>query len=426
MTDIFADLQWRGLIHQTTADDVLPGWLSSGSRTLYAGFDPTADSLHVGSLLPLMILRRFQKAGHKPIAIAGGATGMIGDPSGKSAERNLQTKEQLETNLAGIEVQMRQILDFECGDHSALLVNNNDWMSKFSYIEFLRDVGKNFPVNVMLGKDSVKSRLTSEAGLSYTEFSYMLLQAYDFVHLNREHGCELQIGGSDQWGNVTAGIDLGRRMFSAQLYGMTCPLLTKSDGAKMGKTESGAIWLCPKRTSPYEFYQYWVNVADEDTGKCLRFLTELSHEEIEGLDQARADKPQERASQKKLAEQLTLLIHGEAGLKAAIQATEIFFGAEIKDLSDADLGQVFPDVPNSELPKSELDGDGLGLIDAVVKTGLAKSNGDARRGIQQGSVYVNNLRLDDPKYRLTTKDLASETTIVLRFGKRKYALLRFI
>ena len=426
MTDIFADLQWRGLIHQTTADDFLPGWLSSGSRTLYAGFDPTADSLHVGSLLPLMMLRRFQKAGHKPIAIAGGATGMIGDPSGKSAERNLQTPEQLAANLAGIELQMRHVLDFDCGDSSALLVNNNDWMSKFSYIEFLRDVGKNFPVNVMLGKDSVKSRLTSEAGLSYTEFSYMLLQAYDFVHLNREHGCELQIGGSDQWGNVTAGIDLGRRMFSAQLYGMTCPLLTKSDGTKMGKTESGAIWLSPERTSPYEFYQYWFNVADEDTGKCLRFLTELSKEEIEALDQARADAPQERASQKKLAEQLTLLIHGDEGLKVAQQATDIFFGAEIKDLTDKLLGQIFKGVPNAESPKSEFEGEGFGLIDALAKTGLTKSNGDARRGIQQGSVYVNNRRVEDPKYRLTSADLASETTVVLRFGKRKYALKRFV
>ena len=426
MTDIFADLQWRGLIHQTTADDFLPGWLSSGSRTLYAGFDPTADSLHVGSLLPLMMLRRFQKAGHKPIAIAGGATGMIGDPSGKSAERNLQTPEQLAANLAGIELQMRHVLDFDCGDSSALLVNNNDWMSKFSYIEFLRDVGKNFPVNVMLGKDSVKSRLTSEAGLSYTEFSYMLLQAYDFVHLNREHGCELQIGGSDQWGNVTAGIDLGRRMFSAQLYGMTCPLLTKSDGTKMGKTESGAIWLSPERTSPYEFYQYWFNVADEDTGKCLRFLTELSKEEIEALDHARADAPQERASQKKLAEQLTLLIHGDEGLKVAQQATDIFFGAEIKDLTDKLLGQIFKGVPNAESPKSEFEGEGFGLIDALAKTGLTKSNGDARRGIQQGSVYVNNRRVEDPKYRLTSADLASETTVVLRFGKRKYALKRFV
>jgi len=425
MTDIFADLKWRGLIHQTTADDVLPGWLSSGSRTVYAGFDPTADSLHVGSLLPLMILRRFQKAGHKPIAIAGGATGMIGDPSGKSSERNLQTPEQLEKNLAGIEIQMRQLLEFESGDISAILVNNNDWMSQFSYVEFLRDVGKNFPVNVMLAKDSVKSRLSGEAGMSYTEFSYMLLQAYDFVHLNREYGCELQIGGSDQWGNVTAGIDLGRRMLSAQLYGMTCPLLTKADGTKMGKTESGAVWLSAERTSPYQFYQYWLNVADEDSGKCLRFLTELTHDEISALDQSRETEPQKRESQKKLAEELTCLIHGESGLAAAKQATEIFFGAEIADLSDAELGQIFADVPNHEPSFSELDGEGLGLIDALVKSGLAKSKSDARRSITQGGIYVNNRRVDDVNYRLTRKDLASESIIVLRSGRKKYALLRF-
>ena len=251
MQNIFADLQWRGLIHQTTADDKLPQWLTGESRTVYAGFDPTADSLHVGSLLPLMMLRRFQKAGHRPIALVGGATGMIGDPSGKSAERNLLSQEQLATNIVGIEGQMRKLLDFDAGKTSALLVNNNDWMRDFSYTAFLRDVGKNFPVNVMLNKDSVKSRLGSDAGLSYTEFSYMLLQAYDFVHLNQQFQCELQIGGSDQWGNVTAGIDLGRRMLGKQLYGITCPLLTKSDGAKMGKTESGAIYLSPDRTSPY-------------------------------------------------------------------------------------------------------------------------------------------------------------------------------
>ena len=384
MNDIFEDLQWRGLIHQTTADELLPQWLSSGSRTVYAGFDPTADSLHVGSLLPLMMLRRFQKAGHRPIAIAGGATGMIGDPSGKSAERNLQTPEQLEANLAGIETQMRHVLDFECGDVSAILVNNNDWMSQFSYIDFLRDVGKNFPVNVMLGKESVKSRLSSEAGLSYTEFSYMLLQAYDFVHLHREHGCELQIGGSDQWGNVTAGIDLGRRMLGAQLYGMTCPLLTKTDGSKMGKTESGAIWLSAKRTSPYKFYQYWLNVADEDTGTCLRFLTELERSEIEALDESRVSAPQERASQRKLAEELTRLIHGSAGLASALQATEIFFGAEIENLDDRQLIDIFADVPSCELPAVDLSGEGFGLMDALVKSGLMKSNGEARRAIKQG------------------------------------------
>lgn len=397
----------------------------SGMKTVYAGFDPTADSLHVGSLLPLMMLRRFQKAGHRPIAIAGGATGMIGDPSGKSAERNLLSSDQLAANLSGIEKQMRMLLDFDSGDNAAILVDNNDWISKFTYTDFLRDVGKNFPVNVMLAKDSVKSRLSSDAGLSYTEFSYMLLQAYDFVHLNQEFGCELQIGGSDQWGNVTAGIDLARRMHSVQLYGLTNPLLTKSDGSKMGKTESGAIWLSAERTSPYAFYQYWVNVDDADAGKCLRFLTELSHEEIAALDQARESDPGRRESQKKLAEEVTRLIHGESGLKKALQATQVFFGAEISDLSDHDLGEIFNDVDNSNVSWSELDGEGLSLIDALVAAGLCKSKGEARRSIGENSIYVNNVRVTDVDYRLTRNDLASETMIVLRRGKKRYAVLRF-
>ena len=422
--DIFADLQWRGLIHQTTADEHLPNWLNSGMKTVYAGFDPTADSLHVGSLLPLMMLRRFQKAGHKPIAIAGGATGMIGDPSGKSAERNLLSTEQLADNLAGIERQMRQLLDFDSSENGAILVNNNDWMSKFSYIEFLRDVGKNFPVNVMMGKDSVKSRLNSEAGLSYTEFSYMLLQAFDFVHLNQQFGCELQIGGSDQWGNVTAGIDLARRMHSVQLFGLTCPLLTKSDGSKMGKTETGAVWLSAERTSPFAFYQYWVRIDDQDAGKCLRFLTELEHDQIEALDKSRADEPHQRASQKKLAEELTRLIHGELGLKKAMQATEVLYGAEISDLKDRDLLEIFPDVPNTDFPFARLD-DGLDVIDSFVASGLCKSNGEARRTIQEGGAYINNKRVEAIETKLGRGDLASESTIVLRRGKKKYAILKF-
>ncbi len=425
MTDIYADLSWRGLIHQTTADDQIQNWLNAQMRTVYAGFDPTADSLHVGSLLPLMMLRRFQKAGHRPIAIAGGATGMIGDPSGKSAERNLLSSDQLAKNLEGIEAQMRQLLEFDSGDNAAILVNNNDWMEKFSYTEFLRDVGKNFPVNVMLAKDSVKSRLSSEAGLSYTEFSYMLLQAYDFVHLNQEFGCELQIGGSDQWGNVTAGIDLGRRMHGLQLFGLTCPLLTKSDGSKMGKTETGAIWLSAERTSPYAFYQYWVNVDDADAGKCLRFLTELDQQEIEVLDKSREDDPGRRESQKKLAQEVTLMIHGQEGLDKAMRATQIFFGAEISELSDADLGEIFLNVPNSAGTFSALDGDGMSLIDALAETGLCKSKGEARRAIGENSVCVNNVRTAEIDYRLNRTDLASESMIVLRRGKKKYAVLKF-
>ncbi len=436
LNDILADLKWRGLIHQTTDDAGLAVWLSAQSRTVYAGFDPTADSLHVGSLLPLLLLRRFQRAGHKPIALVGGATGMIGDPSGKSEERKLLGVDALRANVAGLETQMRSFLDFGDSaagatlDNQALLVNNYDWMSKFSYLEFLRDIGKNFPVNVMLAKDSVKNRLertdnATSTGLSYTEFSYMLLQAYDFVHLHKQFGCELQIGGSDQWGNVTAGIDLGRRMTSAQLYGMTCPLLLKSDGSKMGKSETGTVWLSAARTSPYQFYQYWINVDDADVGKCLRFLTELSHEEIESLDASRANEPGQRNSQRRLAEVLTRLVHGKAGLATALRATEIFFGAEIDSLDDRQLVEIFADVPSQTLPRGQLAGEGLPMIDALVAAGLAKSKGDARRTIEQGGAYVNNRRIDSLDAKLTCAHLASETVMVLRSGKKKYALLRF-
>lgn len=426
MTDIFNELTWRGLIHQTTDNEKLPGWLRAGSRTLYAGFDPTADSLHIGHLVALMILRRFQRAGHRPIAVVGGATGMIGDPSGKSEERNLLSVDELQANVAKMEAQMRFFLDFESGPNAALLVNNYDWMSRFSYLDFLRDVGKNFPVNVMLAKDSVKSRLErSDAGLSFTEFSYMLLQAYDFVYLNEHHGCELQVGGSDQWGNITAGIDLGRRMRSVPLYGMTCPLLTKSDGTKMGKTESGALWLSPARTSPFAFYQYWVNVEDADAGKCLRYFTDLTRDEIEALDQAREHNPGRRESQRRLAEEITRLVHGTAGLSKAQRATEILFGAEIDELSDQELGEIFADVPSQELPRGTLAGDGLNIIDALIAGGLAKTRSDARRTIEQGGAYVNNRRIEKIDVQLSPEHLASESVMVLRSGKKKYALLRF-
>lgn len=426
MNDIFADLTWRGLIQQTTDDSHLPGWLASGSQTLYVGFDPTATSLHVGSLLPLLTLRRFQRAGHRPIALVGGATGMIGDPSGKSEERNLLSLEALQANVAGLQQQMSRFLDFDRGPQAALLVNNFDWMRDFSYLDFLREVGRNFPVNVMLTKDSVKNRLErTDGGLSYTEFSYMLLQAYDFVHLYDRYGCQLQAGGSDQWGNITAGIDLARRMRGVQLYGMTCPLLTKSDGLKMGKTEKGTVWLAPERTSPYAFYQYWINVADADAGKCLRMLTELDREQIETLDASRETEPHLRQSQKSLAEALTRLVHGDAGLATARRATDVFFGAEIADLNDAQLVEIFADVPSKQLPRQRLDGEGLPLIDALSEAGLAKSKGEARRTIQQGGAYVNNRRVADLEMRLTADQLASETVLVLRSGKKNYALLRF-
>lgn len=424
--DIYADLAWRGLIQQSTDETHLRQWLNTGSRTVYAGFDPTADSLHVGSLMPLMYLRRFQLAGHRPVALVGGATGMIGDPSGKSQERNLLSAEQLNANLAGIRQQMQSFLEFSAAGHSALLVNNFDWMQPYSYLEFLRDVGKNFPVNVMLTKDSVKARLESDAGLSYTEFSYMLLQAYDFVHLHDRYGCQLQVGGSDQWGNITAGIDLGRRMRGAQLYGITCPLLTKSDGSKMGKTETGTIWLSAERTSPYEFYQYWIRVADEDAGRCLRFLTELPRDEIEALDADRAAAPEKRDSQRRLAEELTRLVHGDEGLATAQRATRVLFGEEITGLSDTQVAQIFRDVPSRQCARAQLAGEGLSLLDALVDTGLSKSKGEARRSVSQGGVYVNNRRVETIERTLQTNDLVGQTTIVLRSGKKNYALLRFV
>ena len=424
MKDVIADLTWRGLVHQTTSEE-LAEWLRAAPRTVYAGFDPTAESLHIGSLMPVLLLRRFQQAGHRPIAVVGGSTGMIGDPSGKSAERNLLSTEQLQANLEGIEAQLRCFLDFDHGEQSALLLNNYDWMRDRTYLDFLRDVGKCFPINVMLTKDSVKSRIESDAGLSYTEFSYMLLQAFDFVHLQQNYDCRLQVGGSDQWGNITAGIDLARRMHGVQLYGLTCPLLTKSDGSKMGKTESGAVWLSADRTSPYAFYQYLINVDDDDAGTCLRYLTDLEQAEVEALDVSRREQPHTRESQKRLAAELTSLVHGTRGLQAAQRATDVFFGAEIDALTESELSDVFGDVPSQELSREQLRGDGLLLVDALVAAGLGKSKGEARRTIQQGGAYVNNRRNADTDARLTEADLVGEATLVLRTGKRKYALLRF-
>jgi len=420
--DIIAELEWRGLLHQTTDREELRKFLSQ-PRVVYVGFDPTAESLHVGSLIPLMLLRRFQKAGHHPIALVGGATGMIGDPSGKSDERNLLSKETLAQNVAGMRRQMEQFLDFT-GASAAKIVNNFEWMEKFSFLDFLRDVGKNVTVNVMLSKDSIKGRIERpDSGISYTEFSYMLLQAYDFVHLARTANCFLQAGGSDQWGNITAGIDLGRRMLGKELFGLTCPLLLTSDGKKMGKSERGALWLDPKRTSPYAFYQYWINVSDADVLMCLRFLTELPPEEINALQTSLQTEPHLRAAQKRLAQWLTQFVHGEEGLKAALRATEIFFGAAIESLDDSQLLDIFADVPSGQVERSKLEA-GLSIVDAFVLTGLAKSKGDARRAVEQGAANVNNRRVESIDRVLTLNDLASETVMVLRSGKKNYALLR--
>ena len=420
---ILDELKWRGLIHQCTDEKELTEYLSK-PQTLYVGFDPTATSLHVGSLLPLMMLRRFQSFGHKPIALVGGATGMIGDPSGKSEERNLQSKEALDANVRGLRNQMERFLDFS-GNSAAIIVNNLDWTGPWSYLEFLRDVGKNFPVSVMLSKDSVKSRIEREGvGISYTEFSYMLLQAYDFVHLSRTYGCKLQVGGSDQWGNITAGIDLARRMDGASLNGLTCPLLLTSDGRKMGKTEKGTIWLDAERTSPYAFYQYWKNIDDRDVMTCVHYLTEIDREEAASLTETMKTDP--RAPKQRLAEWLTEFVHGRAGLDSALRASAMLFsGGEISQMRDAQVMEIFADVPSLELPMQRLI-DGMPLVDALVESKLATSKSEARRTIEQGGAYINNRQATELDRKLTKDDLASESVIVLRSGKKKYALLRFI
>ncbi|MCX7412020.1 MAG: tyrosine--tRNA ligase [Planctomycetia bacterium] len=422
--DLFSNFQSRGLVHQSTDPDALRQWLAGGSRRVYAGFDPTADSLHVGHLVALMLLRRVAAAGHEPVALVGGATGMIGDPSGRSEERNLLSPAELAANVAGVERQIRAIL--ETTGQTVHVVNNADWMRGVGYLEFLRDVGKHVPLSQMLGKDSVKSRLERDGGLSYTEFSYMLLQAWDFVHLSDALDCRVQIGGSDQWGNITAGIELGRRLRARDLHGITCPLLTKADGTKMGKTASGAIWLDPRRTSPYRFYQYWINLDDDDAGRCAERLTELPLDALTSLAALRTANPAARDTQKRLAEELTRLVHGEQGLTAARQATAIFFGAEIGGLDDAALAEIFADVPSREFARTALDGDGLPLVEALEATGLAATKSAARRTIEQGGAYVNNRRINDVAHRLKAAELSGTATLVLRSGKKSYALARFL
>jgi tyrosyl-tRNA synthetase len=423
MPDLLADFEARGLVNQSTEAAALRGWLGTPGRRVYAGFDPTADSLHVGHLVALVLLRRVAAAGHEPVALVGGATGMIGDPSGRSEERNLLSADELAANIAGVERQIRGVL--ASTGQTVHVVNNADWMRGVGYLEFLRDVGKHVPLGQMLGKDSVKSRLDREGGISYTEFSYMLLQAWDFVHLSDALDCRVQIGGSDQWGNITAGIELGRRLRGRELHGITCPLLTKADGTKMGKTAAGAVWLDPRRTSPYRFYQYWINLEDDDAGRCLLRLTELPLDEIRALDERRVAAPAARDTQKRIAEELTRLVHGDAGLAAARQATEIFFGAEIAALDDAALAEIFADVPSHEFARTALDGAGLALVEALKATGLAASTSAARRTIEQGGAYVNNRRVADVNHRLTPGDLAGAATLVLRSGKKSYALARF-
>jgi tyrosyl-tRNA synthetase len=420
---LFDEFCSRGLLHQSTDAGKLKEWLTTPSRRIYAGFDPTADSLHVGHLVALVLLRRVAAAGHEPVALIGGATGMVGDPSGRSEERNLLSTEELAANVAGVEQQIRSVLSTTGG--TVHVVNNAEWTKNVSYLEFLRDVGKHVPLTMMLGKDSVKSRLEREGGLSYTEFSYMLLQAWDFVHLSDALDCRVQIGGSDQWGNITAGIELGRRLRGRELHGMTCPLLTKADGTKMGKTASGAVWLDPKRTSPFRFFQYWMNLDDSDAGLCIRRLTEVSLDEVRELDTSRINNPSARETQQRLAEELTRLVHGDAGLAVAQQATGVFFGGEIEGLDEATLLEIFAEVPSRAFPLSAVGQQGLPLVEALQATGLASSRSQARRTIEQGGAYVNNRRIRDVAYAISLEDLANRRVVILRSGKKSYALARF-
>ncbi len=413
----------RGLLHQSTDAERLRDWLATPGRRIYAGFDPTADSLHVGHLVALVLLRRVAATGHEPVALIGGATGMVGDPSGRSEERNLLSPEQLSANVTAVEQQIRSVLATAGG--TVHVVNNADWTRHVSYLEFLRDVGKHVPLTLMLGKDSVKSRLEREGGLSYTEFSYMLLQAWDFVHLSDALDCRVQIGGSDQWGNITAGIELGRRLRGRELHGMTCPLLTKADGTKMGKTASGAVWLDPNRTSPFRFFQYWMNLDDSDAGLCIRRLTEVPLDEVCALDTSRVNNPSARETQHRLAEELTRLVHGDAGLAVARQATRVFFGGEIEGLDEATLLEIFAEVPSHAFPLSAVGQQGLPLVEALQATGLASSRSQARRTIEQGGAYVNNRRVKEVAYAISLEDLANRRVVILRSGKKSYALARF-
>ncbi len=428
-TDLIDDLQWRGLLADCTDLAGLRERLATGRPiTVYCGFDPTGDSLHVGHLMGQLTLARFQRAGHHVIALAGGATGMVGDPSGRSSERNLLTREQLAHNIACIKAQLARLLDFTVAANPARLVDNADWIAPFSFLDFLRDVGKYFSLNVMLAKDSVKSRMEGDAGISYTEFSYQLLQAYDFLHLRQNLGCELQIGGSDQWGNLTAGTDLIRKKLGheATAWGWTFPLITKSDGTKFGKTASGAVWLDATRTSPYKLYQFFVNTEDAKVCEYLRKFTFLSRAEIEPLEAAHAANPGAREAHKALAREVTKLVHGEAALEAALKASAILFGAEIGDTSEETFLDVAGEIPTAEVPRERLAAPGLALTDALCVAGLETSKGNARKTIEAGGAYVNNVKCDpkSPNRALSEADLLFGRYVLLRKGKKSYAVLR--
>ncbi len=432
MKNFVEELRWRGMIH-----DVMPGTeeqLNKEMTSGYVGIDPTADSLHIGHLVGVMMLKHLQLAGHRPIALVGGATGMIGDPSGKSQERNLLDEETLRKNEEGIKKQLAKFLDFESdAENRALLVNNYDWMKDFTFLEFIRDVGKHITVNYMMAKDSVKKRIGADSknGMSFTEFSYQLVQGYDFLHLYQTENCKLQMGGADQWGNITTGTELIRRKLGHenQAYALTCPLITKSDGTKFGKTEKGNVWLDPEKTSPYEFYQFWMNVSDEDAERYIKIFTLLSREEIEKMIAQHREAPHMRLLQKALAEELTIRVHSREAYDAAVEASQILFGKgtteTLRKLDERTLLDVFKGVPQSEVSRRELEA-GIGLLDFLsAKAGAFKSNGEARRMIKDNAVAINKQKIKED-YQIGTKDLLNDKYILVQKGKKNYFLVKIV
>jgi tyrosyl-tRNA synthetase len=417
---LFEEFQWRGLVYDATSETAEA---VKEPLVVYSGFDPTAKSLHVGNLVPLLQLVRCQRFGHTPIVLAGGGTGMIGDPSGKSAERSLQSVDQIEENLRGINIQLRKFLQFDDVPNRAIFVNNADWLNKVSMVEFLREIGKNFSVNVMMQKESVRRRLDSEDGISFTEFCYSLMQAYDYLELFDRHKCTLQIGGSDQWGNITAGTDLIRRKRGAKAHAMVFPLLTTSSGQKFGKTEAGTVWLDPEMTSPYQFYQYWYNTDDRDVERFLKTFTFLSQERITELCKLLESAPEKREAQTELAREVTKLVHGDEGVKSAERAAHVLFGGSLDGLSKKEVLDIFADVPSHTLSNSELSAGKL-YVDLAVEAGLFKSKGEARRMIEAGGVYVNGVRVSDAAYTLSSKDAIDGELFVLRKGKKDYTVVR--
>ena len=422
MVDILQDLQARGLVQQTTDEAGLTKHLEENQVTLYCGFDPTADSLHIGHLLPVTLLKRFQLAGHRPIALIGGGTGMIGDPSGRNEERSLNTTETVHYFANSLRNQLATMLNFDEGDNAAVARNNHDWLSNLTFIEFLRDVGKHFTVNYMLAKDAVASRI--EHGISYTEFSYMLMQSYDYMKLYEEEGCSLQIGGSDQWGNITAGMEYIRRTREdgegADVFGLTVPLITKADGTKFGKTAGGAIWLDPEKTSPYEFYQFWYNTDDRDVIKFINYFTFLSREEIDEIEKATEADPGARVAQKRLAEEMTTFVHGKEALDQAIKISEALFSGDVKQLTKNEIEQGFKDVPTYAAEKSD-----IALIDLLVAAKISSSKRQAREDITNGAIYVNGDRNQNLDHIVTSADRLEDTFTIIRRGRKKYFLVHF-